>query len=88
MTVLQVLPEVIRPEELLGRVALPELVHLLQMSNSLLPVLVCRLSRRDPSAQGAGADGPAGSPELVAAVAARVSLTWMGRRIVERSVVC
>jgi hypothetical protein len=37
---LQVLPEVVWPEKLLRVVALPELVHLLQVRSSYLPVLI------------------------------------------------
>jgi hypothetical protein len=40
------LSKVIRSEELFGRVALSELVNLLQMPDALIPVLVRGMSRR------------------------------------------
>lgn len=46
VAVLEMLPEVVRPVELLGRVALTELVHLLQMPDALVPIQVSGMSRR------------------------------------------
>lgn len=51
MTVLEVLAKVVCPEELLGRVALSELVLLLQVSNALFPVLFSSVSRLDASVE-------------------------------------
>lgn len=38
---LQMLPEVIRPEELLSMIALSKFVHFLQMCYPYFPVLLC-----------------------------------------------
>jgi hypothetical protein len=46
------LSEVIRPEELFGRVALSELVNLLQMLDTLIPVLVRGVSWRITTVPG------------------------------------
>lgn len=51
MTVLEVLAEVVGPVELLGRVALSELVHLLKVSDPLIPVLVSSVSRLDTTVE-------------------------------------
>lgn len=51
VTVLEMLPKVVGPVELLGGVALSELVLLLQVSNALFPVLVGGVSRLDTSVQ-------------------------------------
>lgn len=51
MTVLEMLAEVVGPVELLGRVALPELVHLLKVSDPLLPVLVSSVSCLDTTVE-------------------------------------
>jgi hypothetical protein len=51
VTVLEMLSEVVGPVELLGGVALSELVHLLKMSDPLFPVLVSSVSRLDAAVQ-------------------------------------
>lgn len=51
VTVLEMLAEVVGPVELLGRVALPELVHLLKVSDPLLPVLVSSVSCLDTTVE-------------------------------------
>lgn len=51
VTVLEMLAEVIGPVELLGRVALSELVHLLKVSDPLLPVLVSSVSCLDTTVE-------------------------------------
>lgn len=77
MAVLEVLPEVVRPEELLAAVALAELVRLLEVPDPLLPVRV----RYVPWPR---APGPvAAASKVLAAVAARIRLARPVRTGVE-----
>lgn len=78
VTVLEMLPEMVSTEELLARVALPELVHLLQMAQSVVPVL---LRRKACTASTTAAC------KLFAAVSARVSFTGAVCALVESFVV-
>lgn len=87
MRVLEVLAEVVCTEELLARVALAELVHLLEVAYALLPVLVRRRTHRDASAGRSRSDGRPAAVVVLAAVAARVGLARMGRALVECTVV-
>jgi hypothetical protein len=87
MAVLEMLAEVIRSVELLRRVALAELVHILQMAYPLFPILLRSMSWRHTTAQGTAA-WPASRPsKLFTTVPASVGLTRPGRRFVERPVV-
>lgn len=52
---LQMLPKVIRTEELFGRIAFPEFVGMLQMLESFVPVFL----GRPPSVISSGANRPA-----------------------------
>lgn len=81
MAVLEVLAEMIRSEELLGRVALAELVNLLQVSYTLIPVLVG--SHLAPL----NTDGVPRTVKVFSTIPTRVSLTRKARRLVERAVV-
>ena len=45
VAVLEVLAEMISPVELLGAIAFPELVVVLQMANTLIPILFCDVSQ-------------------------------------------
>lgn len=78
MAVLEVLSEVVGPEELLAAVALPELVIRREVLDPLVPVLV----RRRVSAAARGRR-PAAT-EIPTAVAARVGLAGPVRALVER----
>lgn len=69
MTVLQMLAEVIGSEKLLRGVAFPELMHILQVTDPILPVLIGRV----PSLiRPLGAAGPG---KLFTTIATRVSFT-------------
>lgn len=87
MAVLEVLTEVVGAVELLGRVALAELVNLLKVANAFVPILVGRALRQNASTQGAGARGDTCASKLVAAVATDVSLAGSVSGFVEGSVV-
>jgi len=78
VAVLQVLPEVVGPIEFLAGVALAELVDLLQMTDSVIPVLICRLSR--PSLTTA-------AHEFFTAVAANIDLPRVSCTIVESPII-
>lgn len=75
---LQMLPEVISPPELLGHIALPEFVHILQVLGPRLPVFV-----RGPFA--ALTDKLAHSGEIQTTIAASVGFTRSGRAVVKSS---
>jgi hypothetical protein len=81
------LSEVIRSEELFGRVALSELVNLLQMPDALIPVLVCGVPGRVTTVQGTRTRAATRANKFIAAVAAGVSFTRSVSRIVESSIV-
>ena len=87
MAMLEVLPEVIRSVKLLGRVALPKLVHVLQVSNALFPILFRGVPGRDAAAEAAAPDGVAGPGKLVPAVTTGVGLPGAAGRVVEGTVV-
>lgn len=75
MTMLQVLPEMVRPEEFLARVALTKLVDILKMANALVPV---HLRRNAPNALLVLFDVHLTSAlKYLTAVAASISLTKM-----------
>lgn len=81
MAVLQMLPEMVRPVELLRRIALPELVDVLEMPDALIPILLRRVSWRPavlclPAAH-----------ELLPAIPARIRLARPVGALVERAVV-
>lgn len=81
VAVLEVLSEMVCAEELLAGVALPELVNLLQVADTLLPILVrsmtgCRCTR-----------SPAVTRELFPTVAASVGLARSVGTVVESTVV-
>lgn len=87
VAVLQMLSEVVRTVKLLGRVALSKLVHLLQVLDPLVPILVCGVSRRITTAEHSCAR-PASRPrEFVAAVATGVSFSRPVGRVVEGPVI-
>jgi hypothetical protein len=77
MAMFEMLPEVVRAEELLRVVTLPEFVYINQMLDPGLPVALCRHFLFLPSTEG-----PCPTPcKLVAAVAASVSVvgrSWRG----------
>lgn len=75
------LSEMIRPEKLLGAVALSELVMILQMSDALVPVLLCHVSSM------AGGTHGAGTRKLLATVTTSVRLPGARSRFVEGPVV-
>jgi hypothetical protein len=81
MAVLEMLAEMTRSEELLSRVALAELVYLLQVSYALIPILVA--SHLAPLKTY----GIPRTVEVFSTVPTRVSLAWKARRLVERAVV-
>lgn len=87
VAVLQMLAEVVCPVKLLGRVALSELVHVLQMPDPLVPVMFCGVPRYDAAAEGTVPGTAAGPGELVAAVAARIGLARAVRRVVKSAIV-
>jgi len=71
MAVLQVLTEVICPEKLLAGIAFAELVHILQMANPLLPVIVTHCSIRS-------------APwKFLSAVTASIRFTWSCSAVVK-----
>jgi hypothetical protein len=72
MAVLQMLSEVVCSKEFLGRVALPELVHFLEVLNALIPVLI----RDRPRTTARAVTRPG---EILAAVSAGVGLAWASR---------
>jgi hypothetical protein len=79
MDALEVLAEMIRSEERF-LVALAKLVSLLQMSNTLIPVLLgSHLAPLDP-------EGIPRTVKVLSTVPTRVSLTWKARRLVEHEV--
>lgn len=79
MAVLEMLPEMIRSVELLGRVAFPELVHLMEVATSFFPVAVVGKSRP--------IGGNFRTRKVNTAVAAGIGLTQAIRRFVERALV-
>lgn len=81
------LSEVIRSEELFRRVALSELVHLLQMPDAFIPVLFSSVSRRITTVQGTSAWAASRSWKFVAAVATGVSFARSVSRIMKSPVV-
>lgn len=81
MAVLEMLPEVVRPEELLRVVALSKLVHLLEMHDSNLPILVCCYRHLVPARGGRRNAGP---QEFISAIATGICLVGPGWRGVER----
>lgn len=81
MAVLQMLSKMIRPVKLLGAVALPKLVMILQVSDALIPILICHVSSMACGAHRAG------TRKLLATVATRVSLARARSRFVEGPVV-
>lgn len=87
VAMLEVLTEVISAVELLGRVAFPKFVHLLQVSNTLVPVLVGRALGKDTTTEGTSARSNACASKLVTAVAADVSLSGTVGRLMEGSVI-
>jgi hypothetical protein len=87
VAVLEMLSEVIRSEELFGRVALSELMHLLQMPNTFIPILFSSVSRRITTVQGTSTRATSRSCEFVAAVATGVSFARSVSRIVKSPVV-
>jgi hypothetical protein len=79
MTVLQMLAEVIGPEELLRSIAFSELVHILQVTDPFLPVLIGGVpSLIRPLRE-------AGSCKLFTAIAARVSFSGASCAVMKRS---
>jgi hypothetical protein len=80
VAVLEMLPKMVRPVELLDRVALAEPMHLLEVAQALLPVSIRRVPRASPVA------GVAAS-EVLAAVSARVRLARTACALVERLLV-
>jgi hypothetical protein len=87
VAVLEMLSEVVRSKEFLGRVALSEFVYLFKMLDALIPVLVCRLSRRITTAQGTRTRDTARSWKLIAAVAADVSFARSVSRFLKSLIV-
>lgn len=78
MAVLQMLSEVIRTIELLAGITFAEFMHLLQMSQPLIPVVFRRVPRT--------ADTTATS-EFLPTIAARVSFAWPVRAIMKCPVI-
>lgn len=80
MAVLQMLPEMVRPEKLFGVVALSKLMHLLQVHDPDLPVLLCCYRNSVTARGGRGDTGP---QELVPTVPAGICLVGTGGRIMK-----
>lgn len=78
MAVFEMLPEVVCPEELLAGIALAELVHVLQMPDTVLPIL---LTSKDAS-RIASCTG-----KFFTAIATRISLTRPRAAVVECAIV-
>ena len=78
VAVFEVLAEVVGPVELLARVALAELVHVLKMPDAIFPFLI----RRADSALALPGPG-----EFLPAVSANVSFAGPGSAIVERPLI-
>lgn len=87
VAMLQVLAEVIGAIKLLGRVAFPKFMHLLQVSNTFVPVLVGRALGKYTTTEGTRARGNACASKLVSAVAADVSLSGTVGRLMKSSVI-
>lgn len=87
VAMLQVLTEVIGAVKFLGRVAFPKLMHLLQVSNTFVPVLVGRALGKYTTTKSTSARSNACASKLVTAVAADVSLSGTVGRLMESSVV-
>jgi hypothetical protein len=81
------LSEVIRSEELFGRVALPEFVHLLQVLDTLIPVLVRGVLWRITTVQSTRTRSAARPKKFETTVAAGVSFARSVGRIVEGPIV-
>lgn len=81
------LSEVVRSEELFGRVALSELVYFLQVPDTLIPVLVRGVPRRITTTQSTGTRATSRSWEFIAAVPAGVSFARSVSRIMESPIV-
>lgn len=77
---LEMLAEVIGAVEFLGAVAFAELVHVLQVSDALVPVRLGSMARRQSStAASCIIPRAAARPrELIAAVTTSISLAWAG----------
>lgn len=67
MAVLEMLSKMVRSEELLAGITLAELVHLLQMAESVVPVVFCGL---------AVAAAATAARKLIPAIATSVSFAW------------
>lgn len=87
MAMLQVLTEVIGTVELLVGVALSEFVDFLQMSDPLLPILICSMSRNDAAVEGAASWSTTRSGKFQAAVAASICFTRMTGGVMESAVI-
>lgn len=87
VAMLEMLAEVVGTVELLGRVAFPKLVNLLQVADAFVPVLVSRALWDDATAKSTSARRNACARKLVAAVAADVSLSRPVSRLMEGSVI-
>lgn len=85
MAMLQVLTEVVCAVKLLGRVALPKLVHLLEVTDALFPILVSGSFLHGTPVARAGRR--AGAGEFVSTVAAGISLARAVGGLVEGTVV-
>lgn len=81
------LSEVIRSEELFGRVALSELVNFLQMPDALIPVLIRGVPRCITTVQGTCTRAATRAHKFIAAIAAGVSFAGSVSRIVESPIV-
>lgn len=75
------LPKVICAEKLFAAVALPKLVHFLEVANALFPVLVGSMARC-----GSTRASPV-SRELLTTVSTRVCFTGAIRTVVERTII-
>lgn len=78
MAVLQMLSEVIRTVKLFAGITFAEFMHLLQVSQPLVPVKF-RWVPRPPDATGAS--------EFLPTVAARVSFAWSARAIMKSPII-
>ncbi len=87
MAMLEVLTKVVGAVELLGRVAFPKFVHLLQVADTFVPVLVGSALGKDTTTEGTSTRGNAGTGKFVTTVAAEISLTGTVSRLMEGSVI-
>ena len=78
MAVLEMLAEMVCPEKLLRRITFTEFMCLLQVADTLIPILVGSVLDDDAAVESAFARTVARSSELISTVAADVCLARVG----------